>query len=168
MSPMENTRQTALFQPRLQARKETEDTANFRERQRRNRLRDETQMRAVGKDGLQTKLLALKAYLDELEHWRTNPAEPVGPRALLRITERLLQVIVECAADAGNLWLAKHGHPNGDSIRDVFRQLQEAGMLSAEVEQRFEGYVETRDRIVHDYNPLDPAGLAAQAPELLA
>lgn len=124
-------------------------------------------MNPPGND-LQQKLLSLQRYLDELERWLTNPPEPTGPLGLQRITERLLQVIVECAADAGDLWLAEHGHPTGDSVRGVFRQLRQAGALSPELEQRFGSYTGTRNRIVHDYNHLDAASLAMEAPQLVA
>jgi uncharacterized protein YutE (UPF0331/DUF86 family) len=119
-------------------------------------------------DELRQKLISLQSYVNELEGWLTNPPEPTGPLGLRRITERLLQVIVECAADAGDLWLAEHGYPSGDSVRGVFRQLRQAGVLSAEMEQRFGSYTGTRNRIVHDYNHLDAAGIAAEAPQVVA
>jgi uncharacterized protein YutE (UPF0331/DUF86 family) len=119
-------------------------------------------------DELRQKLTSLEDYLDELDRWLTSPAEPTGPLGLRRIVERLLQVIVECAADASDLWLAEHGHAPGESMRGVFRRLQQEGVISLELEQRFANYTGIRNRIVHDYNHLDAAATLAQAPRLLA
>src|SRR5436305_3929810 len=59
---------------------------------------------------LQQKLASLASYADEIEDWLAHPPDSGRPRALQRVLERLVQVIVQCAGDAGDLWLAEHGH----------------------------------------------------------
>jgi uncharacterized protein YutE (UPF0331/DUF86 family) len=117
-------------------------------------------------DELARKLAALASYADELDDWLANPPEPSRPRALERILERLIQVIVECAADAGDLWLAGHGHALGESVRGVFRRLREVGAVSIEIEDRFGNYGRTRNLIVHAYDQLDAREILAQARQL--
>jgi hypothetical protein len=55
-------------------------------------------------DELRQKLISLASYADELDDWLAHPPDPSRPRALQRVAERLVQVIVECAADAGDLY----------------------------------------------------------------
>jgi uncharacterized protein YutE (UPF0331/DUF86 family) len=117
-------------------------------------------------DELLRKLAALASYADELDDWLANPPEPSRPRALERILERLIQVIVECSADAGDLWLAAHGHPLGESVRGVFRRLREVGAISNDLEDRFGNYGRTRNLIVHAYDQLDAREMLAQARQL--
>jgi uncharacterized protein YutE (UPF0331/DUF86 family) len=117
---------------------------------------------------LQEKLANLSSYAQELESWLANPPDPARPGALQRIVERMIQVIVECAADAGDLWLAAQGHTLGGSVREVFQRLRDAGALTPEVAQRFFDYARTRNRIVHDYNHLDAVEVLHQAARLPA
>jgi uncharacterized protein YutE (UPF0331/DUF86 family) len=117
---------------------------------------------------LQEKLATLADYTDELEAWLADPPDPSRPRALQRVVERMVQVIVECAADAGDLWLAEHGHPLGASVRGVFQRLREVGCIPADVDRRFADYTSTRNRIDHAYNHLDAQEILDQAGPLVA
>jgi uncharacterized protein YutE (UPF0331/DUF86 family) len=119
-------------------------------------------------DELRQKLVSLASYADELDDWLANPPDPSRPRALQRVAERLLQVIVECAADAGDLWLAEHGHPLGESVRGVFQRLQEVGLVTPDVGRRFATYTTMRNRIVHDYDRVDAREVVDQASRLAA
>jgi uncharacterized protein YutE (UPF0331/DUF86 family) len=118
-------------------------------------------------DELQDKLATLAENTDELESWLADPPEPSRPRALQRVVERMVQVIVECAADAGDLWLAEHGHPLGASVRGVFQRLREAGRIPPDLDRRFADYTNTRNRIVHAYNHLDAQEILVQGGRLV-
>jgi uncharacterized protein YutE (UPF0331/DUF86 family) len=113
-------------------------------------------------------LVSLASYVDELESWLTHPPEPDRPLALQRIVERLLQVILECAADAGDLWLTERGLPSGESARGVFQRLREAGTITPELEQHFATHTRMRNRIVHAYDEVDAPELIDQASRLPA
>jgi uncharacterized protein YutE (UPF0331/DUF86 family) len=119
-------------------------------------------------DDLRQKLVSLASYADELDEWVANPPDPSRPRALQRVAERLLQVIVECAADAGDLWLAQHGHPLGESVRGVFQRLRDLGVIAPDLEQRFATYTTMRNRIVHDYDRVDGQEIVRRAAQLPA
>jgi len=117
---------------------------------------------------LEAKLASLSSYVQELENWLADPPDPGRPGALQRIVERMVQVIVECAADAGDLWRAARGHTLGGSVREGFTRLQDVGALAPEVTSRFFDYARTRNRIVHDYNHLDAGEVMRQAQQLPA
>jgi uncharacterized protein YutE (UPF0331/DUF86 family) len=117
-------------------------------------------------DELGQKLASLASYATDMEGWLADPPDPSRPRALQLILERLLQVTIECAADAGDLWLATHGHPLGESVRGVFQRLQSVGAIAPDLERRFAAFGRTRNRIVHDYDRLDEQEILDQAARL--
>jgi uncharacterized protein YutE (UPF0331/DUF86 family) len=51
--------------------------------------------------------------------------------------ERLVQIVVECAADAGDQWLVSHGRPLGASAAGVFGCLRDAGVIDQACCDRF-------------------------------
>lgn len=119
-------------------------------------------------DDLQQKLNYLTSYIDELNSWHENPPEGCCSRALQRILERMVQLIVECAADAGDLWLQMKGYETGESVRGVFERLRESGLINDEEIERFAEYVSLRNRIVHDYERVTMEQLQGVVPQLLA
>jgi uncharacterized protein YutE (UPF0331/DUF86 family) len=118
---------------------------------------------------LQRKLASLAAYLDEPD--TTVPAavsDYTAGSTVRRAVERLVQVVVECAADAGDLLLTEEGRTVGDSARDVFEGLHSAGAIDAALRQRFAyEYGGLRNRIVHDYDELDNAAVWQAARQLV-
>src|SRR5687767_8717082 len=87
---------------------------------------------------LQRKLTSLAAYLDELD--ATVPdtvAAYTASSTVRRAVERLIQVVIECAADAGDLLLAEEGRTVGDTARDIFEGLHAAGILDDALRRRF-------------------------------
>ncbi|MDQ7825995.1 MAG: DUF86 domain-containing protein [Candidatus Eremiobacteraeota bacterium] len=119
-------------------------------------------------DDLKEKLNHLLSYLDELEQWLGAPQESIEKRGLQRIVERMFQLIVECAADAGDIWLDAGGFPAGESVRGVFERLREQSLIDEEEILRFAEYVSLRNRIVHDYEKISGAMLLKTAPRLLS
>src|SRR5688500_15969476 len=93
---------------------------------------------------LQAKLAQLGDYVAELQRWLNRPGDAEWALAQHRILERLVQLVVDCAADAGDLWLGAHGHPLGESAAGVFQQLHQVGLLDRETAARFRRYVSVR------------------------
>jgi len=106
---------------------------------------------------LERKLASLGAYLDELDATLPDTLVEYGSDATVRrAVERLVQVIVECAADAGDLLLAKEGRTVGDTARDIFEGLRSVGVIGDDPGRRFvRDHSGLRNRIVHDYDELD-------------
>jgi uncharacterized protein YutE (UPF0331/DUF86 family) len=74
---------------------------------------------------LQRKLTSLAAYLDELAVTVPDTLDSyTASSTVRRAVERLVQVVLECAADAGDLLLAEEGRTVGDAARDIFEGLQ--------------------------------------------
>ncbi len=114
------------------------------------------------------KALQLGRYCQELRSLLDRPPAADDDLVLERALERMVQLLVECAADAGDLWLSDHGQPLGQSAMGVFQNLYRAGVLSAEVLERFRSYVTARNRIIHDYETTQPARVRADAERLAA
>jgi len=119
-------------------------------------------------EDLKEKLNYLSSYLDELDYWLKNPVESYNSKAFQRILERMIQLIVECTADAGDIWLDAGGYPTGESVRGVFERLHERMLIDEEEISRFAEYVSLRNRIVHDYERVSSGVLIKMAPRLLS
>ncbi len=117
---------------------------------------------------LERKLRSLRDYLDELA--AVAPAVEADYDAsptVRRAVERLVQVVVECAADAGDLLLTVQGVSTGDSAREIFSGLHAAGVIDVDLHRRFaHDYSGVRNRIVHDYDKLDHAAIWRTARQL--
>ena len=118
---------------------------------------------------LQRKLTSLAAYLDELE--AILPAtliEYIAASTVRRAVERLVQVVVEAAADAGDLLLAEEGRTAGETTREIFEALHAAGIIEDALRRRFAyEHSALRNRIVHDYDELDNAAVWQAAHRLV-
>lgn len=118
---------------------------------------------------LQRKLIALAAYLDELH--ATLPAtasDYAAATTVRRAAERLVQVVMEAAIDAGDLLLAGEGRMVGETARDIFEALHAAGIIDDSLRRRFAyDYTALRNRIVHDYDELDDAAVWQAARQLV-
>ncbi len=119
-------------------------------------------------DDLKEKLNHLASYLDELDYWLAHPLEPDKARGTQRILERMFQLIVECTADAGDIWLDSKAFPAGESVRGVFERLREHSIIDDERTIRCAEYVSLRNRIVHDYERVSATLLQNRAPGLLS
>jgi uncharacterized protein YutE (UPF0331/DUF86 family) len=105
---------------------------------------------------LQEKIAQLRDYVRELRDTLAQTAGGDRSTLVTRALERLVQVIVECAADAGDLWLEAHGRPVGQTAATVFQFLHEAGAIDAEHQTRLRRHTSVRNRIVHDYDRVTP------------
>ena len=118
---------------------------------------------------LQRKLISLASYLDELD--ATLPVTVTAYAAdstVRRAVERLVQVVVEAAMDAGDLLLAEEGKMVGETAREIFEALHTAGVIDDALRRRFAyEYSALRNRIVHDYDELDNAVVWQAARQLV-
>ena len=118
---------------------------------------------------LQRKLISLASYLDELDV--TFPATVTAYAAdsiVRRAVERLVQVVVEAAMDAGDLLLAEEGRMVGETAREIFEALHTAGVIDDALRRRFAyEHSALRNRIVHDYDELDNVAIWQAARQLV-
>jgi uncharacterized protein YutE (UPF0331/DUF86 family) len=112
---------------------------------------------------LNLKLRQLEDYVERLERYLLLPSEDIWSDVLGNALERMIQLVVECGADAGDLWLGAHNRPLGQSAMGVFQNLRTAGVIDAELLNRFRVYVRTRNRIIHDYDQVSHDEVRAQA-----
>lgn len=118
---------------------------------------------------IERKLVLLVAYIDELRPLVEGAPQVFVPgNVSRRAIERMVQVIVEVTADINDLIVVALGQPQPQSTRDGFRAMVFANVLTEPVTSRFvASYVGLRNRIVHDYDTLDPHLVEQAATRLL-
>lgn len=114
------------------------------------------------------KLSHLDGYLRELAAYREVTLDaylaPGGPR---RAVERLIQLIVETAADINvHVVTELEGTPPGD-YRGSFLAAARVGLLPAELAERLAPAAGLRNALVHDYADVDDARVHAAIPLVL-
>jgi uncharacterized protein YutE (UPF0331/DUF86 family) len=101
-------------------------------------------------DYLERTLAELKPYL------KTSYAQYSRQPAYRRVTERLVQIIIEAAGDTSELLLQAAGRPAPGTMREAFGGIRDLGVINEALFERFNRtYVGLRNRIVHDYETLD-------------
>jgi len=115
---------------------------------------------------LADKLGQLGRYVEQLRRLLALSPEPALRESVERALERMIQVLVDCGADAGELWLTAHGAPAPDTAAAVFRELGEAGAIPEELVDRFRRHVTARNRVVHNYAGVTAAGTHRDAEQL--
>lgn len=100
----------------------------------------------------------LDGYLSELREFDSvNEEEFLSDGILQDALERRLQLATEVCMDIANGIVRLLGlRPPVDYV-DLFRVLQEEGLIDADFMRRLQGLVRYRNRLVHDYEILDPA-----------
>jgi uncharacterized protein YutE (UPF0331/DUF86 family) len=116
---------------------------------------------------LGAKCLQVEGYLQETRALLDRISEDPKDAALQRALERLVQVTIEAAADAGDIWLADQGQTLGQSAAGVFRALARVGMLSGPIAARFVRYAGHRNQIVHAYDSVTASEVLTTAEGLL-
>jgi uncharacterized protein YutE (UPF0331/DUF86 family) len=101
---------------------------------------------------LKDKLSLLESYVGEAASLLAKPASTEWDAVVDLALERTVQRLVECAADCSDLWLTSQGKTEGVSAADVFRKLEEAGAMDAQLGKVLRDGVRIRNRIVHDYD----------------
>jgi uncharacterized protein YutE (UPF0331/DUF86 family) len=108
---------------------------------------------------LQRKLTWLAAYLDKLDQILPGAVvDYAADSTVRRAVERPVQVVIECAVDAGDLLLASERRTVGETTREILEGLHAAGIIDDTLRQRFGyEYAGLRNRIVNDNDELDNA-----------
>jgi uncharacterized protein YutE (UPF0331/DUF86 family) len=116
---------------------------------------------------VQRKLELLAGYVAELEPLVAGGRPPAG-NLERRALERLVQLVVEVAIDVNGLLAAECSLPPPRTSRESFEVLVGTGVLSPAVAEPFiASYVSLRNRLVHDYDRVDPRPLARSAARLV-
>jgi uncharacterized protein YutE (UPF0331/DUF86 family) len=108
-----------------------------------------------------TLVLRKLADLDEYGGQIAEYAEVTADRyradwKVQRIVERTLQVMIETCLDIAGHIIADEGLRVPDSYADMFRILQEKGVLGEELGPAMEQMARFRNLVVHQYQKLDP------------
>lgn len=111
-------------------------------------------------------LARLGEYIDELRHLLVLSTEPALRVVVERAIERMVQVIVACATDAGRLWLTDHGSLASDAPATVFAELLAVGAIPENLARRAQRDVAVRERIDRNSEGLTPAGTRRDAEQL--
>jgi uncharacterized protein YutE (UPF0331/DUF86 family) len=100
----------------------------------------------------------LDGYLSELREFDSiREDEFLNDGILQDALERRLQLATEVCMDIANGIVRLLGlRPPIDYV-DLFRVLREEGLIDADFMRRLQGLVRYRNRLVHDYEILDPA-----------
>jgi len=125
---------------------------------------------AAGDALVERKLVLLVGYADELRPLVEGGAsgDPAVPSVVRRAIERLVQLLVEVAADCNGLIVAAGGGTPPVTARESFVAVRDLGVLPNALAERFvASYVGLRNRVVHDYDRLDHR-LVQQAARRLA
>lgn len=114
------------------------------------------------------KLAHLDRYLGELEaHRGLALGEYVAPGGPRRTVERLIQLIVETAADINvHVVTELEGQPPTDH-RGSFSAAARLGLIPADLAQRLAPSAGLRKALVHDYADIDEARVHAAIPLVL-
>jgi uncharacterized protein YutE (UPF0331/DUF86 family) len=119
---------------------------------------------------IERKLVLLVGYADELRPLVEGSASggPAVSNVTRRAIERLVQLLVEVAADGNGLIVAARGGTPPVTARESFVAVRDLGVLPHALAERFiASYVGLRNRVVHDYDTLDHR-LVRQAARRLA
>jgi len=107
------------------------------------------------KSAINRKLIAMEQYLSELGILaRHSLDEYFRDFTIKRSTERLIQVIVECAVDCNNLILVGLGDSPPVDYKESFTKLVAHTVIPMDFASRLIPYVSIRNRIVHEYEQL--------------
>ena len=108
---------------------------------------------------IRQQLVALEAYLQELRAFVSVDTTTYLTRpGFRRASERMIQIVVECAIDTAEAIAEATGRPPPPTARAAFGELHSLGVLDDELASLFgRRYVGLHNRIVHDYEDLDAA-----------
>ncbi len=110
----------------------------------------------IDADLIRRKLSRLSMYLGKLK--------PIADRSFSEYAsdfykktaaERLIQLIVECAADINSHVIIESGERPPEDYRSSFTKAAESGLIDFELADRLKGSGGMRNIIVHDYMDVD-------------
>jgi uncharacterized protein YutE (UPF0331/DUF86 family) len=108
-------------------------------------------------ESIRTRLLRLEEVISELERLRSQGREALrGGLSLMWAVERGLQLGAELIFDIGGHILSAQYGISTEEYRNVVPRLIQQGVVSPDLQDRFEGMAGFRNVLVHDYVRLDP------------
>ena len=105
---------------------------------------------------IRRKLSKLLTYLDKLEPISKKDFKEYQDNDYLRFsTERLIQLIVECAADINNHVVVKIVRRPAEDYRISFLKAADVGLISRELAEQIKGSAGMSNILVHEYMDVD-------------
>ena len=110
----------------------------------------------VNRNVLTARLERLREYLDLLKAVQGYDLKRFVADPFVHGTaERNLHLAIECLLDIGNHVISAQGYPKPESYADIFRILNERGVIPDQLFTALEGMAAFRNVLVHDYLRLD-------------
>ena len=107
-------------------------------------------------DLIRRKLSRLNMYLQKLEPISKKTLKEYLNDDYLRFsTERLIQLIVECATDINNHVIVESGKHPPEDYRSSFIKAAEAGLMTRKLAEQIQGSAGMRNVLVHEYLDID-------------
>lgn len=105
---------------------------------------------------IRRKLSRLTMYLDKLAPIAKHTFnEYLSDFYLKSSTERMVQLIVECASDINNHVVVEAGNRPPEDYTSSFIKAAEAGLITRELADKIKGSAGMRNIIVHEYMDID-------------
>lgn len=110
----------------------------------------------IDKDLIRRKLARLNTYLERLEPIAKKTLKEYQRDDYLQFsTERLIQLIVECATDVNNHVVVETRSRPPEDYRTSFLKAAEVGLIPQELAQKLRGSAGMRNILVHEYMDID-------------
>lgn len=110
----------------------------------------------IDKDLIRRKLARLNTYLERLEPIAEKSLKAYLKDDYLRFsTERLIQLIVECATDINNHVVVETKNRPPEDYRTSFLKAAEVGLITQELAKKIQGSAGMRNILVHEYMDID-------------
>ncbi len=107
-------------------------------------------------DLIHRKMARLNMYLEKLGPVMKNSFAAYQENEYLKFsTERLIQLIVECAVDINNHVVVETNNRPPEDYRSSFSKAAEAKLITAELAQKIQGSAGLRNVLVHEYMDID-------------
>lgn len=116
----------------------------------------------VNTEKLKKKLAQLETYTQEVRSMRGDPKADYTAESMTEAAaERRLEKAMQCAIDIASYIVANEAMGTPTQHKDVFFFLGRAGVLPPDLTDRLESMVGFRNRLVHQYETIEPSRVYA-------
>ena len=110
----------------------------------------------IDKNLIQRKLAKMSEYLTQLEVVASKSLDEYKEDHFYRYsTERLIQLIVECAIDINNHIVVESEKKPPEDYRSSFSGVSRLGVITQDLLDKIKGSASLRNILVHDYMDID-------------
>ncbi len=110
----------------------------------------------LDRPAIERKITVMADYLDELRQiGAASFQEFRSDFRIKRTTERLIQLIVECATDINGLLIIGLGHTPPSDYYSSFVEVGRLGVLSPDFADSLAPTTAIRNRLIHEYDTID-------------